>query len=138
MSSLDELTYHVVRDLRRSGASTITLASDDLGAVIATGVREVQDQLVQHLGMRSGVKVASLFEGVVGVPQGQLTYDFLLSPAPRKARFEELLALQEFEVAHQRLAGPCSTAALEAAALRRLWKPWPSSWPPCRPWRRAC
>ena len=106
VSSLDGRPFAVTRDLRRSGVSGITLYSLDLNAPICAGVREVQEQLIQHLGLKPGVKLASLFEGVVGVPQGQLTYDFLLSPTPRKARFEELLALQEFEVAHQRLAGP--------------------------------
>ncbi|MHB0876468.1 MAG: AAA family ATPase [Anaerolineae bacterium] len=118
ISSFDELSYHVVRDLRRAAASTVTLTSEDLGAVIATGVREVQDQLVQHLGLRPGVKLASLFEGVVGVPQGQLTYDFLLPPAPRKTRFEELLALQEFELAHQRLLGPVQHGRTTVATLQ--------------------
>ena len=106
VSALDQRPYHVTRELRRSGASVASLYSADLDAVIATGVREVQELLAQHLGARAGVKLPVLFEGVVGVPQGQLTSDFLLPPAPRKVRFEELLSLQEYELAYNRLSGP--------------------------------
>ena len=105
-SSFDGLPYYVVRELRRTTASSAVLHSLDLGAPIASGVREVHEQLVRHLGLNPGARPATIFEGVVGVPQGQLTADFLLPPTPRKARFEELLALQEFEAAYHRLGRP--------------------------------
>jgi exonuclease SbcC len=106
VSSLDGLRYTVTRELRREGASTARMYSDAHGLVVAQGVREVQAELLQHLGIKAGVRPSTLFEGVVGVPQGQLTSDFLLPPNQRKARFEELLALQEFELAYQRLSRP--------------------------------
>ncbi|MGQ9553834.1 MAG: AAA family ATPase [Anaerolineae bacterium] len=124
-STYDGRPYYVTRELHRNGASSSNLLSVDLGVSFASGVREVQEALVPHLGLKPGVKLASLFEGVVGVPQGQLTSDFLLSPAVRKARFEELLALQEFQIAYERLASPLqygrtclATAETKLAILR--------------------
>lgn len=106
ISGLDGLPYTVTRELRREGASSARLHSDAHGFSAASGVRDVQAELAQHLGLRDGVGLDTLFDGVIGVPQGQLTGDFLLSPAPRRARFEELLALQEFNTVYQRLSGP--------------------------------
>jgi len=106
VSGLDGLSYAVTRELRRSGAATARLYSDAHGFNVAEGVRDVQAETAQHLGIRSGMSLDTLFDGVIGVPQGQLTGDFLLTPAPRRTRFEELLALQEFNVAYQRLSGP--------------------------------
>ncbi len=106
VSGADGLPYTVTRELRREGASSARLHSDAHGFNVATGVRDVQAELAQHLGLRNGVSPDTLFDGVIGVPQGQLTGDFLLSPAPRRSRFEELLALQEFNTAYQRLSGP--------------------------------
>jgi len=105
ISSLDGRPYRVIRDLRRTSGSTAALLDEELNELIASGVRDVQEALAQHLGLKHGVRLASVFDGVIGVPQGQLTTLFLLPPAQRKAAFEELLALREYETAFQRLAG---------------------------------
>lgn len=105
-SNLDGLTYHVIREINRKGASTATLYSPELNATMATGVRDVQLEVARHLGLGPHIKPATLFEGIIGVPQGALTTDFLLPPAPRKTRFEDLLALKEFETAYQKLGPP--------------------------------
>lgn len=106
VSNLDGLTYHVIREINRKGASTATLYSPELNATMATGVRDVQREIARHLGLGLAIKPATLFDGIIGVPQGALTTDFLLPPAPRKTRFEDLLALKEFETAYQKLGPP--------------------------------
>jgi exonuclease SbcC len=118
ISSHDGSAYIVRRELRRSTGSTATLFSIELGAPVAQGVQEVSEQLPKHIGLRPGLKPETLFEGVVGVPQGLLTADFLLAPVPRKKRFEELLALQEFEAAFTALGSAFQWGRAENERLR--------------------
>jgi len=116
----DQQTYMVERVLNRGNvASTATLYV--VGANGARpkvqGVREVQAEINDLLALPTAIKPATLWEGIVAVPQGQLTTDFALTPAPRKARFEDLLGLQEYEEVYKKLSKPLQEGKIEATDL---------------------
>lgn len=122
ISDLDGLEYHVIRELKRKGGGSATLYSQELDAVIATGVRDVQKEISRHLGLLPGIKPATLFEGAIGIPQGRITADFDLPPVPRKTRFEDLLALSSYEVAFRKLSQSLQYGREQLAGSKGKWE----------------
>lgn len=116
----DQQTYMVERVLNRGNvASTATLYVVGANGTRpkVQGVREVQAEINDLLALPTAIKPATLWEGIVAVPQGQLTTDFALTPAPRKARFEDLLGLQEYEEVYKKLSKPLQEGKVEATDL---------------------
>ncbi|MEM9215496.1 MAG: SMC family ATPase [Cyanobacteria bacterium P01_F01_bin.150] len=58
---------------------------------------EVLPWLRDHLGVTAGTDLPRLFENTIGVPQGMLTADFLLSGEKRRRVFDSILKVEEYK-----------------------------------------
>lgn len=65
---------------------------------------EVLPWLRQHLGLSPGTDLADLFSSTIGVPQGMFTADFLLEASKRKAVFDKVLKVEEYQKTWKELA----------------------------------
>jgi DNA repair protein SbcC/Rad50 len=95
ISSRDQRTYEVQRSTR----SGYTLYDPQLNEKlnISRIKEEVQPWLREHLGVSPGTDLSELFASTIGVPQGMFTADFQLSPEKRKAVFDKVLKVEEYQ-----------------------------------------
>ncbi|HEV2237543.1 MAG TPA: AAA family ATPase, partial [Ktedonobacterales bacterium] len=100
-SAEDEREYQVVR---KAGAGANWYVYDpELDDRPAEQKVDVTDFLRRHLRVESEITLESLFNDALGVPQGTLTADFLLTPANRKKKFDALLQVEEYSRAADKL-----------------------------------
>lgn len=97
---LDEREYQVVRTV---GTSSIYIFDPEINVKVVTGKADVVAWLKEHLGVDNSADLTALFEDSIGVPQGLLSAAFLERPAERKAKFDPLLQVDEYEDAWTRL-----------------------------------
>jgi len=71
--------------------------------IVAEGVAEVQQWLRSHMGVPPDAHLGTLFANTIGVPQGTFTAPFLLPSAQRKAVFDPLLRVEEYQKAAKNL-----------------------------------
>ncbi|NLG28463.1 MAG: SMC family ATPase [Chloroflexi bacterium] len=103
ISSLDEREYEVERRLGK-GASRYRVYDVELGRrQIAEGNTEALDWLRRHLRVDGSADLETLFRNTVGIPQGAVTSAFLATPAERKAVFDPLLQVSDYDVAAAKL-----------------------------------
>lgn len=100
IDSLDEREYQVVRPL---GGGASYVYDPEIRRKIASGKGDVLDWLKEHVGVDPTADLKALFEDSVGVPQGLLTAPFLDRTAARKAKFDPLLQVDDYETAWTRL-----------------------------------
>ena len=102
ISSRDQRTYRIKR-CTRSGYS---IYDPQIGEVLPyTRIKdEVLPWLRQHLGLSPGTDLADLFSSTIGVPQGMFTADFLLEASKRKAVFDKVLKVEEYQKTWKELA----------------------------------
>ena len=101
VSSRDERTYHVVR--RCGQGADYYVFDPELGVKIISGKADVLDWLKSHMGVEPSADLSTLFRDAVGVPQGLLTAAFLETDKPRKAKFDRLLQVDEYEMVYEKL-----------------------------------
>ncbi|MGC8712755.1 MAG: AAA family ATPase [Leptodesmis sp.] len=65
---------------------------------------EVLPWLRQHLGVSPGTDLSQLFSSTIGVPQGTFAADFLLTKERRKAIFDKILKVEEYQHTWKKLA----------------------------------
>lgn len=100
-SAEDDREYEVVR---RAGSSPAWYVYDpELDARAADQKVDVLDFLRRHLRIEGEIAADALFTDALGVPQGSLTADFLLTPAHRKKKFDALLQVEDFRHAAEKL-----------------------------------
>jgi exonuclease SbcC len=115
-SRLDGRTYEIVRKVGRG--ATHYVFDVDLGQQLARGESDVGRWLRQHLGVEADVDLKSLFTDTVGPPQGTLTAVFLDAPQVRRAKFNRLLRVEEYEDAFRKLSALESAVDDERNELR--------------------
>ncbi|MYB76554.1 MAG: SMC family ATPase, partial [Chloroflexi bacterium] len=109
LSRLDECPYQAVRTLKRASGSAETVTSTyyvyslDTNRRVAQQKQDVQDFLRSHVGLDDYADLARVFDNVIGVPQGRLTADFLLTPAQRKGTFDPLLRVDAYRRVYEKL-----------------------------------
>ncbi len=109
LSRLDECEYQTVRTLKRSTGSADTVTSSyyvysfDTQGRVAQQKQDVQAFLRQHIGLDEYEDLGRVFADVLGVPQGRLTADFLLTPAQRKDTFDPLLRVDAYRQVYDKL-----------------------------------
>ena len=109
LSRLDECEYQAVRTLRRttgsaeSVTSTYFVHSFDSNSRVAQQKQDVLDFLRNHIGLEDYDDLARVFDNVLGVPQGRLTADFLLTPGQRKDTFDPLLRVDAYRHVYDKL-----------------------------------
>lgn len=91
-SHLDNRRYTIYRDT----GTGYYVYDPELKTRIAEKKAEVNRFLQQHLGVEPGTNLEALFRSAIGVPQGTLTADFLLTPSERKQKFDKLLKVEEY------------------------------------------
>jgi DNA repair protein SbcC/Rad50 len=100
-SAEDDREYQVVR---KAGSGAAWYVYDpELDDRPAEQKADVTDFLRRHLRVESEIALESLFNDALGVPQGTLTADFLLTPANRKKKFDALLQVEEYSRAADKL-----------------------------------
>lgn len=100
-SAEDDREYQVVR---RAGAAPLWYVYDpELDHRPAEQKVDVLDFLRRHLGVEGEISLDALFNDALGVPQGALTADFLLTAANRKKKFDALLQVEDFSRAAEKL-----------------------------------
>ena len=110
LSRLDECEYQTVRTLKRSTGSADTVTSSyyvysfDTQGRVAQQKQDVQAFLRQHIGLDEYEDLGRVFADVLGVPQGRLTADFLLTPAQRKDTFDPLLRVDAYRQVYDKLS----------------------------------
>ena len=100
VDALDEREYQVVRSL---GGGTPYVYDPEVKRRIVTGKQDMMEWLREHLGLEPGADLKALFVDSVGVPQGLLTAPFLENPRARKAKFDPLLQVQDYELTWEKL-----------------------------------
>lgn len=102
ISSRDQRTYRIKR-CTRSGYSI-----HDPQTGLNLGYTRIKDEVLpwlrQHLGLAPGTDLADLFSSTIGVPQGMFTADFLLEASKRKAVFDKVLKVEEYQKTWKELA----------------------------------
>jgi exonuclease SbcC len=98
----DEREYEIVRRVGSSGAYYV--CDVETGSRLAERAEAVADWVRQYaLDMEAEADLAALFKNAVGVPQGLMTSDFLVSATTRKAIFDPLLRVEEYRDAWEYL-----------------------------------
>lgn len=95
ISSRDQRTYSI----QRCTSKGYTLFDPQLNQRLPYNRidEEVVPWLREHLGVVAGTDLPRLFENTIGVPQGMLTADFLLSGERRKRVFDTILKVEEYK-----------------------------------------
>ena len=101
ISAVDDREYQAVRRCG-SGASWY-IYDPELRARVAEQKQDATDFVRNHLRLENDTKLDDLFTDAIGVPQGTLTADFLLTPANRKKKFDALLRVEEYRTASDQL-----------------------------------
>ncbi len=94
VDALDEREYQVVRPL---GGGIPIIYDPELKRKIVKGKADVVDWIKDHLRVKPTTDLRSLFNDAVGVPQGMLRAPFLGNKAARKAKFDSLLQVKDYE-----------------------------------------
>jgi DNA repair protein SbcC/Rad50 len=100
-SAEDDREYQVVR--KAGSGATWYVYDPELDHRPAEQKTDVTDFLRRHLRIESEITLEDLFNDALGVPQGMLTADFLLTPANRKKKFDALLQVEEYARAADKL-----------------------------------
>jgi exonuclease SbcC len=100
--ALDDREYEVVRQI---GAKSQHYVFDvALNEKIVERSPNVLDWVRANLlDIEGSADLRFLFQNAIGVPQGAITTEFLLSPAQRKTTFDRLLGVDEYHQAWERL-----------------------------------
>lgn len=101
VSGRDERGYQVIRRCGRS--SSYEVYDPALDTMLAQNKVDVVDWLREHLKLDGSDNLSELFFNAVGVPQGLLTSVFLENASKRKAVFNALLRVDEYERSWERL-----------------------------------
>lgn len=101
VSAADDRRYEVTR--RIGGKSKWEVRDPQTGLSAASGTVDVKDWLCEHLGVPAGTDLPLLFEGAVGVPQGEMTSAYTQSPSMRQAHFNGLLRVEEYRSAFDKM-----------------------------------
>jgi DNA repair protein SbcC/Rad50 len=114
VSSRDQRTYEVQRNTR----SGYTIFDPQLNEKLnLTRIKEeVHPWLRENMGVAPGTDLSELFATTIGVPQGTYTVDFLLTGERRKAIFDRVLKVEEYQKTNKDLLSleKFSKAKLEA------------------------
>lgn len=100
IDALDEREYQVVRPV---GGGSLYVYDPEIKRRIVTGKDNVLGWLKEHLGVEPTADLKALFTDAVGVPQGLLTAPFLEGKRARKAKFDPLLQVDDYELAWEKL-----------------------------------
>lgn len=113
----DEREYEIVRKV---GSSSQYYVSDvESGTKLAERSQNVQEWVrANALGIDGDADLSALFENAVGVPQGKMTSDFLSSANGRKAVFDPLLRVEEYERAWENLRQTLTNVKDRMGAVR--------------------
>jgi len=97
----DDIDYTITR---KCGSSQSYSLRDNNG-ILMEGKEDVGGKLCEILGYKVPdiSQLRSLFENAVGVLQGTFVSEFLESPSRRKAIFDPLLRIDEYNTAHKNL-----------------------------------
>ncbi|HEU0025581.1 MAG TPA: SMC family ATPase [Ktedonobacterales bacterium] len=96
----DNREYEVVR---RCGSGATWYVLDPETGLRIDSTADVIAFLRDHLRIDGSVALGDLFTSAIGVPQGSLTADFLMTPANRKKRFDALLQVEDYGAAAVKL-----------------------------------
>jgi DNA repair protein SbcC/Rad50 len=117
ISSRDQRTYRVKRCTRSGYSIHDPQTGENLGY---TRIKdEVLPWLRQHLGLAPGTDLADLFSSTIGVPQGMFTADFLLEASKRKAVFDKVLKVEEYQKTWKELATLEKYSKVESERMTR-------------------
>ena len=96
VDALDEREYQVVRPV---GGGNSYVYDPEVKRKVVEGKADVVDWIKDHLRVEPTTDLRSLFNDAVGVPQGMLSAPFLGNKAARKAKFDSLLQVNDYEQA---------------------------------------
>ncbi|HEX9035972.1 MAG TPA: SMC family ATPase [Ktedonobacterales bacterium] len=100
ISPKDDREYEVVR---RCGNGATWWVVDPETGVRHDSAADIQSFIREQFQIDGSITLADLFNSAIGVPQGSLTADFLMSPANRKKRFDALLQVEDYATAAKNL-----------------------------------
>jgi len=104
----DEREYEIVRTIRKKGGTSSYYIHDlRLGGNIADSKHHGKEGVLTALrkdilDMNLGTGLQTLFEDVIGVPQGTIITPFLDTPALRKEKFDPILGIDEYKRAYEK------------------------------------
>ncbi|MGB7116615.1 MAG: AAA family ATPase, partial [Anaerolineales bacterium] len=96
VDALDDREYQVVRPV---GGGNPCIYDPEVKRKVVEGKADVVDWIKDHLRVEPTADLRSLFNDAVGVPQGMLSAPFLGNKAARKAKFDSLLQVNDYEQA---------------------------------------
>ena len=116
VAGADGHAYHVVR--RCGGSSQYYVYDPELDHRLTNGKAETLLWLREFLGVEPATDLAVIFRDAVGVPQGLLTAAFLDRATRRKAVFNPLLRVDEYERVWHNLRAPRRWLEHQIAAMK--------------------
>lgn len=102
LEARDGREYEVVRKVGMGSAYYVADVETDM-RLCERGEQVLEWMRTQALDIEAGTQLKSLFEKAVGVPQGTMTADFLGQTGTRKAIFDPLLRVEEYQKAWEYL-----------------------------------
>lgn len=112
LSPFDDREYQVSR---RLGSSTDWAVYDPETGTRIDSHTDVVDFLRRHMRIEGSIKLDELFSSALGAPQGTLTADFLATPANRKKKFDQLLQVEDYGNAADKLRATASYLKVQSA-----------------------
>ncbi|MBN1966029.1 MAG: SMC family ATPase, partial [Anaerolineae bacterium] len=100
VSAVEDREYEIVRGV---GGGQTYVYDPETERRVCEGVKDTAQFIREHLGVDDEIDLATLFRDAVGVPQGTITAIFQQPAAARKATFDPLLRVEEFDTAWNRL-----------------------------------
>ncbi|HKV39462.1 MAG TPA: SMC family ATPase [Blastocatellia bacterium] len=114
VSSIDGREYCVYRD-----TGTGYYIYDPLTRLrLVEQKNQVGAWIKEHLGIEPATDLKTLFTSVVGVPQGNFTSDFADQPHKRKAEFDRVLRVDEYQRSSEELLAVVRLAEAKLADVR--------------------
>lgn len=117
VSSRDQRTYEVQRSTRSGYAIFDPQLNEKLN--LTRIKEEVHPWLRENLGVAAGTDLAELFSSTIGVPQGTYTVDFLLTGERRKAIFDRVLKVEEYQKTNKDLLSLEKFSKAKVEAIER-------------------
>lgn len=99
ISDMDEREYTVIRKIPSKTPKDYSVRDSESGFILRQGVSDSVKFLKEQMKFSTDTAIDKIFKDTIGIPQGTLSNDFLLSDEPRKKVFDPILKVSEYDKA---------------------------------------
>ena len=99
ISDMDEREYTVIRKIPSKTPKDYSVRDSESDFILRQGVSDSVKFLKEQMKFSTDTAIDKIFKDTIGIPQGTLSNDFLLSDEPRKKVFDPILKVSEYDKA---------------------------------------